>query len=493
MNLNKKIVFGSVASILALGSVVPIIQNSNLSTVSAKSATITLNHNSYIYSSNGKRTNFNGKKTLKTGTVVNSNGKISTINGKNYYSITNNAYIKASNVGMIDDQVQKGNLQLNYNSFVYDKNGKRLSTYRGSKSNTHIKKGTPLKYATSIEPVDRNSKHFYLLNDDGYNQSWLPYEKIGNKYYYNIGAGGYINASNVDKIDNKPLYTTETSVTIENSNIKQPFTIGTGKDKTEIQNGKTYNVDRITGVTADPSSLTEYRISGTTDAFISSNLVKTRPRQRLEIYTYATYVSFNKSTSTYDAHGKALHIEGTHSTFNKNDKYPVEDLTYIWIPEENKAELFYLLQYSWTKNGIKNSIPGNFVNESYQGLIYVKASDVNYCSGPYLKPDNSPEQAKADANVAKEADKKELQNLISQENTIVAYKKNNVIRFCDVYYSYALKFAKSINDSNTASIAEVKKATSLLSIAQKAVINSTPEQDQIDNILINTNPYLYIK
>lgn len=131
MNLNKKIVFGSVASILALGSVVPIIQSSNLSTVSAKSATITLNHNSYIYSSNGKRTNFNGKKTLKTGTVVNSNGKISTINGKNYYSITNNAYIKANNVGMIDDQVQKGNLQLNYNSFVYDKNGKRLSNTVG--------------------------------------------------------------------------------------------------------------------------------------------------------------------------------------------------------------------------------------------------------------------------------------------------------------------------------------------------------------------------
>lgn len=488
MNLNKKIVLSSVAGILALGSIAPTIQNSNLSTVSAKSATITLNHNSYIYSSKGKRINFNGKKTLKTGTVVNSNGKALTINGKNYYSIANNAYIKAANVGMINDQVQKGNLQLNYNSFVYNKNGKRLSTYRGRKSNTYVKKGTPLKYAASIESVDRNSKHFYLLDDNGYSQSWLPYKKIGNKYYYNIGAGGYINAANVDKIDDKSLYTTETSIRVKGLN--EPFTVGTGKDKTKIQNGKTYNVDRITGVTFDPTSLIKYRIAGTTDAFIDSDYVKTKPRQKVEIYTKATYVSFNKSTNTYDVQGKALPIKGTHSTFNKNDKYPVEDLTYIWVPDENKAELFYSLKYSWSQHRLTINIPGNFVNDDYPGLIYVKASDVKYCSGPYLKPNNSPEQAKADASVAKKTDKKELQNLINQENTIIAYKKNNVNRFCDIYYSAALKFAKSVNDSNTATIAEVKKAVSVLTIAQKAVINSTPEQDRIDKILRNTNPYI---
>lgn len=40
----------------------------------------------------------------------------------------------------------KGMLTLNYNSYFYGKNGKRLKTYKGSKRNTFIAKGKKVKY-----------------------------------------------------------------------------------------------------------------------------------------------------------------------------------------------------------------------------------------------------------------------------------------------------------------------------------------------------------
>ncbi|MBA1394271.1 hypothetical protein EQ500_10435, partial [Lactobacillus sp. XV13L] len=127
MNLNKKIILGSIAGVLAFGPVVPAVLGSGSIVQAAEIANLKLNHNSYVYTAQGQRTYYNGKKTLKMGTVVSGTNKTTTIKGSSYYPLTGGAYVKAGNVGAINDQVQPGNLELKYNSIVYDKNGRRLA------------------------------------------------------------------------------------------------------------------------------------------------------------------------------------------------------------------------------------------------------------------------------------------------------------------------------------------------------------------------------
>lgn len=169
--------------------------------------------------------------------------------------------------------------------------------------------------------------------------------------------------------------------------------------------------------------------------------------------------------------------------------YPVEKLTYLWIPSENKAELFYLLKYSWEP--FKFSLKANYAgNSSYgDGLVYVKADNTKYVSGPLLKPDNTPKQAQIDAKIATAANKEELQKLIDQDQNIPT---ENLKRLSDsvYHYKYILQFAKDTLNSTTASISAVKQVTSLLAKAQSDVINTTEEQDEIDDILDGTTPYI---
>lgn len=450
MNLNKKIIFGSIASFLALSPIVPAVLYPSSTVQAAKATTFKLNHNSYVYNAHGKRTYYQGQKTLKMGTTVNGTNKISTIKGSNYYPLTGGTYIKAANVGAINNQTQPGNLELNYNSYVYDKDGKRLSKFRGSKSNTHLLKGTPVKYSGTVEKTDRDSKQYFLLDDDNYNQSWLPYEKIGTKYYYNIGGGGYINAANVEKIDNKPLYTAEATVTI---NAPMKFVVGYGKEKVMVKPGQKVKVDRVSLIQYDPSTVVCFRLSGTKTGFFAKKIAKKQPRQKLLTYTFYDYILNTDNIDVYDINGQVRTNLG--ETFDTGDKIPVDEELYIWQPKENKAELFYHI----ARNGDTiDSVQYGKITEDYRS--YIKVTGTRHISGPQLTPINTPEEAKADAKVATRADKTDLQKLIDQDKVVKAnenYQKNG-----SKFYDRAIKNANEINDSDTASIAEVKQAARLL-------------------------------
>lgn len=377
-------------------------------------------------------------------------------------------------------------LSLSHNSYVYNKNGKRLKKSKASK--TYFKQGEEVKGAEAVQPIEPDTKQFYLLEDDNYNQSWLPYTKIHGQYYYKISSGSYIKATNVGLINSKLLYTAKATVKVRNSKKNKSFTIGNGKDKTKIVRGRKYQVDALTAIFDKPNSSTKYRISGTTDAFLPAEEVKVRPQHNLKIYTKYTYISFNQKTGTYDARGAAKPTNDLRSTFAGNDLYPVEELTYIWIPSENKAELFYLLRDSWNKPDFFTF--SNYLNTASAGLIYVKAANADYLSGPYLKPDNTPEQAQADAKTATTSDKQSLQNLIDQEN-ISSYQNPSSGRICDRRFNYALEFAKAVNSSDNATIAEVKKATAILTKTQADVLNCSESQEAADKILNQTTPYVY--
>lgn len=450
MNLNKKIIFGSIASFLALSPIVPAVLTPSPTVQAAKATTFKLNHNSYVYNAQGKRTYYQGKKTLKMGATVNGTNKISTIKGSNYYPLNGGTYIKAANVGAINNQIQPGNLELNYNSYVYDKDGKRLSKFRGRKSNTHLLKGTPVKYSGTVEKTDRDSKQYFLLDDDNYNQSWLPYEKIGTKYYYNIGDGGYINAANVERIDNKPLYTAEATVTI---NAPMKFIVGYGKEKVMVKPGQKVKVDCVSLIQYDPSTVVCFRLSGTKTGFFAKKIAKKQPRQKLLTYTFYDYILNTDNIDVYDINGQVRTNLG--ETFDTGDKIPVDEELYIWQPKENKAELFYHI----ARNGDTiDSIQYGKITEDYRS--YIKVTGTSHISGPQLTPINTAEEAKADAKVATRADKTDLQKLIDQDKVVKVnenYQKNG-----SKFYDRAIKNANEINDSDTASIAEVKQAARLL-------------------------------
>lgn len=450
MNLHKKIIFGSIASFLALSPIVPAVLTPSPTVQAAKATTFKLNHNSYVYNAHGKRTYYQGKKTLKMGATVNGTNKISTIKGSNYYPLTGGTYIKAANVGAINNQIQPGNLELNYNSYVYDKDGKRLTKFRGRKSNTHLLKGTPVKYSGTVEKTDRDSKQYFLLDDDNYNQSWLPYEKIGTTYYYNIGDGGYINAANVERIDNKPLYTAEATVTI---NAPMKFIVGYGKEKVMVKPGQKVKVDRVSLIQYDPSTVVCFRLSGTKTGFFAKKIAKKQPRQKLLTYTFYDYILNTDNIDVYDINGQVRTNLG--ETFDTGDKIPVDEELYIWQPKENKAELFYHI----ARNGDTfDSVQYGKITEDYRS--YIKVTGTSHISGPQLTPINTAEEAKADAKVATKADKTDLQKLIDQDKVVKAnenYQKNG-----SKFYDRAIKNANEINDSDTASIAEVKQAARLL-------------------------------
>ena len=386
--------------------------------------------------------------------------------------------------------VSNNQLKLAHGAYVYNKYGQRLTTYRGSSTKTRLAKGTTVSFVGSVESIERDSKRFFLMDSDNYNQSWLPYKEIKGRCYYNIGAGGYIKAVNVSQIAGKSLYTSEATVKIKYYKDRKPYSIGTGKDKTIIKNNKIFKVDRITAVSDDPENVTSYRISGTTDAFLSVRAVKEKVRQKLKIYTAFTHVKFLQPAKTYNIHGTLRNISSDHSTFLKDDIYPVENLIYLWVPSENKAELFYLLKYSWEPFNARSF--ANYYSPSYgDGLVYVKASDTMYFTGPYLKPRNTPEQAKAMLKTATSIDKRKLQKLIDQEKITNEYASKSPYRLCVYHYKYILRLAKDTINSAVASSTEINEVSDLLSAAQTAVINSTDETDDRDSMLRRTLPYIH--
>lgn len=377
-------------------------------------------------------------------------------------------------------------MTLAHNSYVYNKSGKRLSKFQGSKKKTYLKKGSRVHFIEKIEQIKNNDKQFYLLNKDNYHQSWLPYHQISGNYYYSIGSGAYVKATNVNRINDKPLYTKEATVRI--SKKTKTYTVGLGKDKTVIKAGKKYRVDRVTGLTTKSEPVINYRIKGTNNAFIPAEDLAIKPHQNLKLYTQATYISFLKKAGTYDAAAVAFPTNIAHATFLTGDVYPVEKLTYLWVPSKNKAELFYLLKDSWNRPRFYSL--ANYQPAATPNLTYIKADETSYFSGPYLKPNNTPEQAQDDAKIATKKDKQELQTLVNQE-TITPYQKSNSIKLCNFNFSYALQLAQRIVSSDKATIAAVKEATVILTKAQNDLLNCSPKQEKEDQLLSGTTPYLF--
>lgn len=433
---------------------------SSKATSKASSNNITLARNAYVYDKNGKRLDkYMGSAkytTIARGVTVKSNGTTK-INGVLYYSLGNNAYIKAANVvgGANASSSSKTTtsttkkttstkksttskttstkktstkkdseasdrdaikVKLIHNAYVYDQNGKRIKKYNGK---TKLTKGTTVNtYGT---------------------------DTINGKDYYQLNAAGtaFVKASNVDSTSSVTITMKKNAYIYDGNGDTEKKTVKKGKKvkATEAryigtklyykigddQFVKAANVGKVSSK-LDPVNEPDGSATVDDNSSYDTNL-------------NASIVTTTKVAPLYDIKGQA---DSTRS-FGAGQKQQVSELRYIATSANSTPELFYKLA---------------------SGRGYLKATDVIY-SGKTLSPVNTPEQALTEVTVATAADKAKLTPSINEANAIKntdAYKLAS--SSAKSAYDKAITDATAVNNNASATVAQVNEAIANITSAK---------------------------
>ena len=433
---------------------------SSKATSKASSNDITLARNAYVYDKNGKRLDkYMGSAkytTIARGVTVKSNGTTK-INGVLYYSLGNNAYIKATNVvgGANASSSSKTTtsttkkttstkksttskttstkktstkkdseasdrdaikVKLIHNAYVYDQNGKRIKKYNGK---TKLTKGTTVNtYGT---------------------------DTINGKDYYQLNAAGtaFVKASNVDSASSVTITMKKNAYIYDGNGDTEKKTVKKGKKvkATEAryigtklyykigddQFVKAANVGKVSSK-LDPVNEPDGSATVDDNSSDDTNL-------------NASIVTTTKVAPLYDIKGQA---DSTRS-FGAGQKQQVSELRYIATSANSTPELFYKLS---------------------SGRGYLKATDVIY-SGKTLSPVNTPEQALTEVTVATAADKAKLTPSINEANAIKntdAYKLAS--SSAKSAYDKAITDATAVNNNASATVAQVNEAIANITSAK---------------------------
>ena len=433
---------------------------SSKATSKASSNDITLARNAYVYDKNGKRLDkYMGSAkytTIARGVTVKSNGTTK-INGVLYYSLGNNAYIKATNVvgGANASSSSKTTtsttkkttstkksttskttstkktstkkdseasdrdaikVKLIHNAYVYDQNGKRIKKYNGK---TKLTKGTTVNtYGT---------------------------DTINGKDYYQLNAAGtaFVKASNVDSTSSVTITMKKNAYIYDGNGDTEKKTVKKGKKvkATEAryigtklyykigddQFVKAANVGKVSSK-LDPVNEPDGSATVDDNSSYDTNL-------------NASIVTTIKVAPLYDIKGQA---DSTRS-FGAGQKQQVSELRYIATSANSTPELFYKLA---------------------SGRGYLKATDVIY-SGKTLSPVNTPEQALTEVTVATAADKAKLTPSINEANAIKntdAYKLAS--SSAKSAYDKAITDATAVNNNASATVAQVNEAVANITSAK---------------------------
>ena len=433
---------------------------SSKATSKASSNDITLARNAYVYDKNGKRLDkYMGSAkytTIARGVTVKSNGTTK-INGVLYYSLGNNAYIKAANVvgGANASSSSKTTtsttkkttstkksttskttstkktstkkdseasdrdaikVKLIHNAYVYDQNGKRIKKYNGK---TKLTKGTTVNtYGT---------------------------DTINGKDYYQLNAAGtaFVKASNVDSASSVTITMKKNAYIYDGNGDTEKKTVKKGKKvkATEAryigtklyykigddQFVKAANVGKVSSK-LDPVNEPDGSATVDDNSSDDTNL-------------NASIVTTTKVAPLYDIKGQA---DSTRS-FGAGQKQQVSELRYIATSANSTPELFYKLA---------------------SGRGYLKNTDVIY-SGKTLSPVNTPEQALTEVTVATAADKAKLTPSINEANAIKntdAYKLAS--SSAKSAYDKAITDATAVNNNASATVAQVNEAIANITSAK---------------------------
>lgn len=505
----------SVAPLLGTAENVNTVQAAPKKTTSKKAASnkITLVRNAYVYDKNGKRLDkYMGSAkytTIAKGVTVTSTGT-KTINGVKYYDLGGGAYIKAVNVdgkaASSTSSLSKGTkAKFVSNSYIYDKNGKRISKYQGKskfvkgdsvttygiqtingkKYYQLDKKGTAFVRTVNIDgkttsnqessvsnDAESTKKYDYSLKKNAYiydnngkrinkyqGKSKLlkgaaidvyGIETIKGKDYYQLDKKGtaFVKASNVTRTVKATSITMKKNAYIYNGN-------GDTKKKT-VKKGKTVKATEARYI----GTKLYYKISD--NQFVkAANVGKisgpelepvNEPDGAATVDTGDNTVDPNVTKVTTINVAPLYNIKGQPDNvraFGAGQSQQVSELRYIATSATATPELFYKLS---------------------SGRGYLKKSDVAV-SGKTLTPVNTQEQAKEDVTVATAANKAKLLQDINEATSVKnseAYK----LASSDVKAAYdkAISDGTTVNNDATATIAQVNEADAAI-VSAKAKLD----------------------
>jgi hypothetical protein len=521
MKLSHKLVMVSAAALMSVAPLLGTAENVNTvqaapkKTTSKKAASnkITLVRNAYVYDKNGKRLDkYMGSAkytTIAKGVTVTSTGT-KTINGVKYYDLGGGAYIKAVNVdgkaASSTSSLSKGTkAKFVSNSYIYDKNGKRISKYQGKskfvkgdsvttygiqtingkKYYQLDKKGTAFVRTVNIDgkttsnqessvsnDAESTKKYDYSLKKNAYiydnngkrinkyqGKSKLlkgaaidvyGIETIKGKDYYQLDKKGtaFVKASNVTRTVKATSITMKKNAYIYNGN-------GDTKKKT-VKKGKTVKATEARYI----GTKLYYKISD--NQFVkAANVGKisgpelepvNEPDGAATVDTGDNTVDPNVTKVTTINVAPLYNIKGQPDNvraFGEGQSQQVSELRYIATSATATPELFYKLS---------------------SGRGYLKASDVAV-SGKTLTPVNTPEQAREDVTVATAANKAKLLQDINEATSVKnseAYK----LASSDVKAAYdkAISDGTAVNNDATATIAQVNEADAAI-VSAKAKLD----------------------
>ena len=505
----------SVAPLLGTAENVNTVQAAPKKTTSKKAASnkITLVRNAYVYDKNGKRLDkYMGSAkytTIAKGVTVTSTGT-KTINGVKYYDLGGGAYIKAVNVdgkaASSTSSLSKGTkAKFVSNSYIYDKNGKRISKYQGKskfvkgdsvttygiqtingkKYYQLDKKGTAFVRTVNIDgkttsnqessvsnDAESTKKYDYSLKKNAYiydnngkrinkyqGKSKLlkgaaidvyGIETIKGKDYYQLDKKGtaFVKASNVTRTVKATSITMKKNAYIYNGN-------GDTKKKT-VKKGKTVKATEARYI----GTKLYYKISD--NQFVkAANVGKisgpelepvNEPDGAATVDTGDNTVDPNVTKVTTINVAPLYNIKGQPDNvraFGEGQSQQVSELRYIATSATATPELFYKLS---------------------SGRGYLKQSDVAV-SGKTLTPVNTREQAREDVTVATAANKAKLLQDINEATSVKnseAYK----LASSDVKAAYdkAISDGTAVNNDATATIAQVNEADAAI-VSAKAKLD----------------------
>lgn len=521
MKLSHKLVMVSAAALMSVAPLLGTAENVNTvqaapkKTTSKKAASnkITLVRNAYVYDKNGKRLDkYMGSAkytTIAKGVTVTSTGT-KTINGVKYYDLGGGAYIKAVNVdgkaASSTSSLSKGTkAKFVSNSYIYDKNGKRISKYQGKskfvkgdsvttygiqtingkKYYQLDKKGTAFVRTVNIDgkttsnqessvsnDAESTKKYDYSLKKNAYiydnngkrinkyqGKSKLlkgaaidvyGIETIKGKDYYQLDKKGtaFVKASNVTRTVKATSITMKKNAYIYNGN-------GDTKKKT-VKKGKTVKATEARYI----GTKLYYKISD--NQFVkAANVGKisgpelepvNEPDGAATVDTGDNTVDPNVTKVTTINVAPLYNIKGQPDNvraFGEGQSQQVSELRYIATSATATPELFYKLS---------------------SGRGYLKKSDVAV-SGKILTPVNTQEQARADVTVATAANKAKLLQDINEATSVKsseAYK----LASSDVKAAYdkAISDGTIVNNDATATIAQVNEADAAI-VSAKAKLD----------------------
>ena len=521
MKLSHKLVMVSAAALMSVAPLLGTAENVNTvqaapkKTTSKKAASnkITLVRNAYVYDKNGKRLDkYMGSAkytTIAKGVTVTSTGT-KTINGVKYYDLGGGAYIKAVNVdgkaASSTSSLSKGTkAKFVSNSYIYDKNGKRISKYQGKskfvkgdsvttygiqtingkKYYQLDKKGTAFVRTVNIDgkttsnqessvsnDAESTKKYDYSLKKNAYiydnngkrinkyqGKSKLlkgaaidvyGIETIKGKDYYQLDKKGtaFVKASNVTRTVKATSITMKKNAYIYNGN-------GDTKKKT-VKKGKTVKATEARYI----GTKLYYKISD--NQFVkAANVGKisgpelepvNEPDGAATVDTGDNTVDPNVTKVTTINVAPLYNIKGQPDNvraFGAGQSQQVSELRYIATSATATPELFYKLS---------------------SGRGYLKKSDVAV-SGKILTPVNTQEQAREDVTVATAANKAKLLQDINEATSVKnseAYK----LASSDVKAAYdkAISDGTTVNNDATATIAQVNEADAAI-VSAKAKLD----------------------